>query len=168
MRCESNSKYTPAALRATPLLAFARFEGSPFGWFSGGSQPLRSGDALTPFGGGLRFAGPDPPISSTAGRLDSPGRPAPLSLRSSRPSGQPAGLFYAGTPGHRCDGRRPPSQSLPLPWERRSPARRVRREGDTRLSPGATQGRESGRTNEIYIKLNPDKENRTSRYPESK
>jgi len=29
---------------------------------------------------------------------------------------------------------------LPLPWKRRSPIQRMRREGDTRLSPGVTQG----------------------------
>ena len=45
------------------------------------------------------------------------------------------------------------SQSLPLPWERRSPARRVRREGDTCLSPGVTRGWGSGRALTILREL---------------
>lgn len=36
------------------------------------------------------------------------------------------------------------SRLLPLPWERRSPAQRGQREGDTYLSPGAMQGQGSG------------------------
>jgi len=35
VRCESDGKSVPAALRAPPLLAIARCEGSPCGWFSG-------------------------------------------------------------------------------------------------------------------------------------
>ena len=51
-------KFTDGAgLRPRPLLAAARCEGSAYGGLAGALVSLRSGDALTAFGGGLRFAG---------------------------------------------------------------------------------------------------------------
>jgi hypothetical protein len=46
-----------AGLRPRPLLATARCEGSAFGRLAGALVSLRSGDALTAFGSGLRSAG---------------------------------------------------------------------------------------------------------------
>jgi len=54
-------------------------------------QSLRSGDALTAFGGGLHFAGPGCPDHKTADRIDSPGRRSALASLF-RLAGQPIGL----------------------------------------------------------------------------
>ena len=118
----------------------ARSEGSACGVVDQVLGSLHSGDALTL----VRWR---PPLRwlllfSLMLTTDSFTLPAGRSLRSLSPSARWTGrsAFLRCTPW----ADRLSSQSLPLPWERRSPARRVRREGDTRLSPGVTRGRESG------------------------
>jgi len=79
-------------------------------------------------------------ILMTTARLDSPGRA--LRSRSASPSGRSTGRSARSRSAPCLE--REVSCLLPLPWERRSPVRRMRREGDTRLSPSARQGRGSG------------------------
>jgi hypothetical protein len=124
-----------------PLLAFARIEGLPCGVVDRVLLSLHSGDALA-----LRPRW-RPPLRwlllfSFMLTTDSFTLPAGRSLRSLSPSA-------------RWTGRSACTGAVPRPTgyhhndclslrERRSPARRVRREGDTCLSPGVTQGRGSG------------------------
>ncbi len=54
--CESEVHHR-SGLRPSPTARFARGEGSACGMLAGALVSLRSGDALTAFGGGLRFAG---------------------------------------------------------------------------------------------------------------
>ncbi|HNQ26160.1 MAG TPA: hypothetical protein PKG69_05505 [Methanoregulaceae archaeon] len=49
-------KRKKTTLRPSPTARFARGEGMACGWWSGTQLPLCSGDALTAFDRGLRFA----------------------------------------------------------------------------------------------------------------
>jgi len=132
-----------AGLRPSPTARFRSLRGLGLRRTVSGPLSLHSGDALTL----VRWR---PPLRwlllfSLMLTTDSFTLPAGRSLRSLSPSARWTGRS-AST---RCSpwADRLSSQSLPLPWERRSPARRVRREGDTCLSPGVTRGRESGGRN---------------------
>jgi hypothetical protein len=76
-------------LRVSPTTRCRSFRGLALREVVRGSQSLRSGDALTAFGGGLHYAGPGSPDPMTTARLDSPGRL--LCSRSASPSGRSTG-----------------------------------------------------------------------------
>ena len=144
------SGFSGRASGLRPLLAIARCEGSACGMVDRVLVTLHSGDALAlrprwrpAFRWLLLF--------SFMLTTDSFTLPAGRSLRSLSPSARWTGrsAFLRCTPW----ADRLSSQSLPLPWERRSPARRVRREGDTCLSPGVTRGWGSGRALTILREL---------------